>query len=157
MRRTTALLCCSLVITPAASWKLAAPTRRSLVSAAVSLAAVPLPSWASVIEEAKAFDSKRAAGSGVPEQHLATVSAKSKSINLVAKVTVTAPQNGDVAEYIWLKDADTGAVIAASKGANPLVTSIDKGKTVIPVVKYKADGTWESKAVLLAPGFSNIL
>ena len=72
-------------------------------------------------------------------------------------MTVTAPQNGDVAEYIWLKDAETGAVLAASKGANTLVTSIDKGKTVIPVVKYARDGTWEAKAVLLAPGFSNIL
>ena len=118
---------------------------------------LPLPALASIVDEVKAAPAAPKAGE--PAQHLASISAKSKSINLVAKVTVTAPSNdnGDVIEFIWLKDANTGEILAASKGAKTLVTSIDKGKRVIPVIKYAADGTWDGAAVDLVPGFSSIL
>ena len=82
------------------------------------------------------------------------ISARSKSINLVAKVVVKAPA-ADAVELTWLKDADSGAVLAASR-SDSLVTSVDKGKRVVPVVKYKSDGCWEAPAVALVPGTSSI-
>ena len=77
----------------------------------------------------------------------------STTINLVAKVTVTAPP-GDI-QYTWLKDAETGNVLAASKSSS-LLTSIDKGKTVKPAVIFKEGGCIEGAAVALIPGFSDV-
>ena len=110
-----------------------------------------LPAVASVVEEVKALGNGQctAGQSAAP-----TISARSKSINLVAKVTVTAPP-GEV-DFTFLKDADTGGVLAASKRTSTLVTSIDKGKTVKPVVRFKDGGCVEGAAVALSPGFSDV-
>lgn len=116
--------------------------------------------FASVLQDVKALDAaiteRNAIGSA--NTHLPMLSARSKSINLVAKVTVQpAPIStaGDAVEYVYLKDA-SGSVLAASQGPGNLIASIDKGKQVIPVVKYKLDGCWEGGVTALAPGFSGI-
>ena len=68
-------------------------------------------------------------------------------------VTVTAPPGELV--YTYLKDADTGGVLAASK-TSTLVTSIDKGKVVKPAARFKDGGCVEGAAVALSPGFSEV-
>ena len=130
-------------------------SRRSFIALG-SAWAFAAPASASVIEDAKAFEAattERKLGS--TETLMPRVTAKSKSINLVAKVTVTAmPAAGDSVDLVYIKDAATGTVLGASKGSNTLVTSIDKGKKVVPIVAYKLAGCWEGAAVELVPGFS---
>lgn len=154
MMTASPLLLLLLHASPAAAMQLGNTfSRRSIVSVASAAAfqgSSTLPAVASVVEEVKALGNGQctAGQSAAP-----TISARSKSINLVAKVTVTAPP-GEV-DFTYLKDADSGGVLAASK-TSTLVTSIDKGKTVKPVVRFKDGGCVEGAAVALSPGFSDV-
>ena len=134
----------------------ASTSRRSFVAVGAAWA-FATPASASVIEDAKAFEAAttvRKVGT-TAEAVVPRVTAKSKSINLVAKVTVTAmPAAGDSVELVYIKDAVTGTVLGASKGSNTLITSIDKGKMVVPIVAYRLAGCWEGAPVELVPGFS---
>ena len=131
-------------------------SRRSLLAATATLLVAPASVSASVVEEAKAVDAAATERNAIGSALAPRLTAKSKSINLVAKVTVTAPAPGDQVEYIYLKDVATGAVIGASKASSTLVTSVDKGKRVVPVVAYKSDGVWDGAPVDLSPGFDRI-
>ena len=125
-------------------------SRRLVLSAAAGLA-MPGAAFASAMDNVKALDASAcAAGGGGSAPPV--LSAKSKSINLVAKVTVTA---GESVEYLWIKDAASGAILAAS-AKSPLVTSLDKGKKVVPVVKYQDGACVAGSPVELVPGLSLI-
>ena len=128
-------------------------SRRAFVASSAYAAFLPPAAFAAgVADEVKALACTNFKAGA---DHSPSVSAKSKSINLVAKVTVTAPPV-DAVEYLWLQDVQSATVLAASKSSTSLVTSIDKGKGILARVKYANDGCWEAPAVSLVRGFSKI-
>ena len=131
---------------PAIGWLVA---RRPIVLAAcAACTATPLPALASVLDDVKALEVRGCSTS----ERTPAISAKSKSINLVAKVTVKAPED---VEYLFLKDSSSSAVVAAGNKAT-LITSLDKGKSVVPVAVYADGACAEGAAVTLSPGFSQV-
>ena len=159
---------------------LAPPSRRSALFGALSLVVGGKPAGAStpndsklpaVVEKVKALETvltDRQQGKLGPTVKLIT-----NDILRVFKVIMTVPPvaDDDYVEFMWMKDADTGVILAGDvyngkggpplqctgdlvvKGACPqtssLVASIDRGKRVVPVVSYHRAGCWEAPAVLL--------
>ena len=93
---------------------------------------------------------------GSADQYLPTLSlAKPKSRTLGGiEVRMTWPAtNGDYAEFAWLKDANTGIVLAAKAfreqdtGPKEVFTIVERGQRVVPVLKYSSHGLWEGDAM----------
>eukprot|EP00320_Phaeocystis_rex_P019598 CAMPEP_0119076500 /NCGR_PEP_ID=MMETSP1178-20130426/87465_1 /TAXON_ID=33656 /ORGANISM="unid sp, Strain CCMP2000" /LENGTH=170 /DNA_ID=CAMNT_0007058789 /DNA_START=139 /DNA_END=651 /DNA_ORIENTATION=- len=99
-----------------------------------------------VVDSLTALDAAqphKTTGNGVPTTKVAAAKAKFK-----VEVTVSWPASAPV-EFAWLKDASTGEVLTYSIGgggatssaeAAELVSLVDEGRRIVPIVYYSSGG-----------------
>jgi len=123
-----------------------------------------------VVAKVMALDKEAVVQRGAAAQHQPKLTITTSDLFKVAKVVMTVPPvttADDYVEFMYMKDAVTGSIVAckafdATTGlggeaddcnmklgcaTSSLVMSIDKGKSVVPVVLYHLDGRWETPPV----------
>ena len=101
--------------------------------------------------EASAPRTKEHAASVVisPTQAIGSVSVE---VSIPAAPGAAEPAPGDRVDYIWLKDAASGQIVAARgfKPGDPLVLTslVSKGSRVVPLVHSERDGVWVGEPII---------
>ena len=87
--------------------------------------------------EASGSINKQGAASHVPAVDLSPAGTPTAP---AVKVELSAP--GDDIAFVWLKDEETGEVLAARKGA-AIAVPVGPGRRLVPFTSSAADGVWQ--------------
>lgn len=140
-------------------------TRRGALIAAAVLASGGSPAYAAELSDTVArLDAKASERNchGAPEKHIPLLSMeRTTRFNVLSNIVLTVPHEMQghkphFIEYLWLKDANTGDVLAVKEFTPSVISppsmsaSIAKGRRILPMLYCNVHGLWEGEEFITA-------